>query len=213
MCSPNPLLLCFYPLRKTSWSTHNSADSELLGVLSAASAVTCDTGDPSGSVRASLVLTRVSPLRNQDPIGGRERKRDSPSLYSPSSPVPPVTRQLKHSGVTSSGFMKHHAVLCSERRAPAQHALAGFCGIHWFLAATIGRVRYQKQTILQMYFWLKIFFFMSSHCGSAETNLTSIHEETGSIPGLAQRIEDPACCELWYRSQMWFRSRVAVAVA
>ena len=26
----------------------------------------------------------------------------------------------------------------------------------------------------------------SSHCGSAETNLTSIHEDVGSIPGLAQ---------------------------
>ena len=31
----------------------------------------------------------------------------------------------------------------------------------------------------------------SSHCGSAVTNLPSIHEDAGSIPDLAQRVKDP----------------------
>ena len=32
----------------------------------------------------------------------------------------------------------------------------------------------------------------SSHCGSVETNLTRNYEVAGLIPGLAQRVRDPA---------------------
>ena len=38
----------------------------------------------------------------------------------------------------------------------------------------------------------KNFKMGSSHCDSVETNLTSIHEDTGLSPGLTQWIKDTA---------------------
>ena len=49
-------------------------------------------------------------------------------------------------------------------------------------ALLAGRVRSQEPKV----------FGGSSCCGIAETNLTSIHEDAGSIPGLAQWVKDPA---------------------
>ena len=52
----------------------------------------------------------------------------------------------------------------------------------------------------------------SYHRSSVETNLTSIHEDAGSIPGLAWGLRMWHFCEPWCRSQMRLRSRIAVAV-
>ena len=60
----------------------------------------------------------------------------------------------------------------------------------------------QSQNMFLIFFFLGIFELCtcdcfeklkerSSHCGSAETNLTSLNEDAGSIPGLVQRVKYP----------------------
>ena len=52
----------------------------------------------------------------------------------------------------------------------------------------------------------------SSHHGSVEASLTSIHEDVGSIPGLLSELKIKHCRELWYRLQTQLGSGIAMAV-
>ena len=56
--------------------------------------------------------------------------------------------------------------------------------------------------------WQRTLIRISS-CGSAETNLTSIHEEVGLIPGPASAVGIQCYRELWCRLQMRLRSCMA----
>ena len=53
----------------------------------------------------------------------------------------------------------------------------------------------------------------SSRHGAAEMNPTRNHGVVGLIPGLAQGVKDPCCCDLWCRSNAQLRSGIAVALA
>ena len=53
----------------------------------------------------------------------------------------------------------------------------------------------------------------SSHCGAVETNLITIHEEAGSIPGLDQWVKNPALlwAVVWFADAAWLGIAMAVA--
>ena len=52
----------------------------------------------------------------------------------------------------------------------------------------------------------------SSHCGAAETSLTSVHEVMGLIAGLIQWVGDRRCREPWCSLQTWLGPHISVAV-
>ena len=84
---------------------------------------------------------------------------------------------------------------------------AKYCIFLQFIPSFItGRVPSKKDI-------LKLCVQESSRLSSAEMNPTSIPEDAGSIPVLAQWVKDPACREPWCGSQIWLRSRVAVVEA
>ena len=56
---------------------------------------------------------------------------------------------------------------------------------------TLHRVTGVTQSSIEV-LCLKVAKIWSSHHGSAEMNLTSIHKDAGSIPGLAQCVKDLA---------------------
>ena len=53
-------------------------------------------------------------------------------------------------------------------------------------------------------------YFRNSYFGTVETNLTSIHEDAGMIPGFSQWVKNMALP--WAVLQTWLRSCFAVAV-
>ena len=60
---------------------------------------------------------------------------------------------------------------------------------------------------------LSLVYNRSSHHGSAEMNLTNIHEDEGLIPGLAQWDKIRRCQKLQCRLKTWLRSLIDVVQA
>ena len=70
-------------------------------------------------------------------------------------------------------------------KGPWGHLVGWFSGGYWSFVNT-------KTNLTNTVFFKKKINCGSSHRDSVETNLTSIHEDAGSIPGLTQWIKDPA---------------------
>ena len=69
------------------------------------------------------------------------------------------------------------------------------------------------RTNLTHFFYVEIDFQGVPIMAQRLMNPTSIHGDTGLIPGLTQWVKIQCCRELWCRWQTWLRSCIAVAVA
>ena len=81
--------------------------------------------------------------------------------------------------------------LCSRLNCSLEKELWALGEIHFnFLLYHLDHKR-MGFSLLREKIYIKKIKTGSSHCGSAVTNLTRIHEDASSIPGLVQWVKDP----------------------
>ena len=102
---------------------------------------------------------------------------------------------LRHGLPLSFLWVSHCTSAPDDLEQNLAHYLFLLIKLYWYLAMPLwiyvvygligysGRVDDRDQKYCQSW--------GSSHCGSSVVNLTSIHEDSGSVPGLAQWVTDP----------------------